>query len=194
MVLTTLDTRDARVELARAAARGDADALARLVACTSTAVWRCCAALVDRASADDLTQDTYLRAMRSLHTYRGDADPSRWLLTIARRVCAEEIARRQRDRSTALRLRAAPAPVTDPAGTGAVLDAIGRLAPERREAFTLTAISGLSYAEAAQVCGCPVGTIRSRVARARADLIEALWPADQSRDGCSCSSRASHAL
>ncbi|MGW5671249.1 sigma factor-like helix-turn-helix DNA-binding protein, partial [Micromonospora sp. NPDC003776] len=54
---------------------------------------------------------------------------------------------------------------------------VAALAPERREAFVATQIVGLSYAEAAEVCGCPVGTIRSRVARAREDLIAA-W-----RDG-----------
>jgi RNA polymerase sigma-70 factor (ECF subfamily) len=48
------------------------------------------------------------------------------------------------------------------------------LAPDRRAAFTLTQVLGLSYEEAAQVVGCPVGTIRSRVARARADLVAAL--------------------
>ena len=51
---------------------------------------------------------------------------------------------------------------------------IAQLAPGRREAFTLTQVLGLSYAEAAQVCGCPIGTIRSRVARARSDLVIAL--------------------
>jgi RNA polymerase sigma-70 factor (ECF subfamily) len=45
------------------------------------------------------------------------------------------------------------------------------LAPDRREAFIATQVLGLSYAEAAEVCGCPVGTIRSRVARAREDLV-----------------------
>ena len=48
------------------------------------------------------------------------------------------------------------------------------LPPQRREAFVATQMLGLSYAEAAEVCDCPVGTIRSRVARAREDLIEAL--------------------
>lgn len=169
--------RDARVTLARAAARGDAVAMARLVECTSAVVWRTCAALVDRASADDLTQDTYLRAMRSIQTYRGDSDPSRWLVTIARRVCAEEIGRRQRDRNTVTQLSTRRAPrASDPTDAADIADALARLAPERREAFSLTAISGMSYAEAAQVCGCPIGTIRSRVARARAELIDALWP------------------
>jgi RNA polymerase sigma-70 factor (ECF subfamily) len=51
---------------------------------------------------------------------------------------------------------------------------VDALATDRREAFVLTQLLGLSYAEAAEVLGCPVGTIRSRVARARGDLVEAL--------------------
>jgi RNA polymerase sigma-70 factor (ECF subfamily) len=58
---------------------------------------------------------------------------------------------------------------------------VAALEPERREAFVLTQVVGLSYAEAAEVCACPVGTIRSRVARARADLVAALGA--QSRAG-----------
>jgi DNA-directed RNA polymerase specialized sigma24 family protein len=65
-------------------------------------------------------------------------------------------------------------PGRDPTGHVAV-DALVRTLPdERREAFVLTQLLGLSYAEAARVCSCPVGTIRSRVARARADLIVGL--------------------
>ena len=52
------------------------------------------------------------------------------------------------------------------------------LTPDRREAFVLTQIVGLSYEEAADVIGCPIGTIRSRVARARVDLLDALRQAD----------------
>src|SRR5258708_7789159 len=51
---------------------------------------------------------------------------------------------------------------------------LSHLDTDRRTSFVLTQLIGLSYEEAARVCGCPVGTIRSRVARARADLIEAL--------------------
>jgi RNA polymerase sigma-70 factor (ECF subfamily) len=50
---------------------------------------------------------------------------------------------------------------------------LAALDEDRREAFVLTQLVGLSYAEAADVCRCPVGTIRSRVARARAELVEA---------------------
>jgi RNA polymerase sigma-70 factor (ECF subfamily) len=63
-----------------------------------------------------------------------------------------------------------------PSRTGEVeLDeAVSALEPDRRTAFVLTQVAGLSYAEAAEVCGVPIGTIRSRVARARADLLDAL--------------------
>lgn len=53
-------------------------------------------------------------------------------------------------------------------------DLVDSLDPDRRSAFVLTQVIGLSYEEAAAVVGCPIGTIRSRVARARADLVEAL--------------------
>jgi RNA polymerase sigma-70 factor (ECF subfamily) len=59
-------------------------------------------------------------------------------------------------------------------GHAEVREQLSRLDTDRREAFALTQLIGLSYDEAAAVCRCPVGTIRSRVARARADLITAL--------------------
>lgn len=64
------------------------------------------------------------------------------------------------------------------------LDAVlSALAPDRHEAFVLTQVVGLGYHEAAAVVGCPVGTIRSRVARARADLVAALEGDPRRRDG-----------
>lgn len=59
---------------------------------------------------------------------------------------------------------------------------LATLDPDRRAAFVLTQLFGYPYAEAAEVCGCPVGTIRSRVARARGDLI-AVWGSEDSRTG-----------
>lgn len=87
--------------LARAAARGDRAALTELIRATQNDVWRLCAHLVDPASADDLAQETYLRAVPALTGYRGDAPVRAWLLTIARRVCAAEIKSRQRARKIA---------------------------------------------------------------------------------------------
>jgi RNA polymerase sigma-70 factor (ECF subfamily) len=166
-------------DVALRAGRGDAAALSMLVRATSRTVWRACAALVDPASADDLTQETYLRAVRSLPSYRGDSAPARWLLTIARRVCAEEIKSRQSHRATLAAVRAQRLPhAVDPMSNSDVADALAGLSPERREAFLLAAVAGFSYAEVAEMCGCPIGTVRSRVARARSDLIAALAPVE----------------
>lgn len=166
---------DELTSLARAAGHGDRAALARFVRETQGDVWRLCAHLVDPASADDLAQDTYLRAIPALRRFRGDAPARVWLLTIARRACATEINTRTRGRRLALRLGATPGGTLSepPAEPGAQVTAsalVGALTPDRRAAFVLTQMLGCSYAEAAVICGCPVGTIRSRVARAREDL------------------------
>src|ERR1700756_422036 len=99
---------DELTSLAHAAARGDRAALARLVRQTQADVWRLCAHLVAPASADDLAQDTYLRAIPALGKFRGDAPVRAWLLAIARRACAAEIGTRSRDRQLAARLAALP--------------------------------------------------------------------------------------
>jgi len=73
--------------------------------------------------------------------------------------------------------------VPDPAGASALGQLVEGLDLDRRAAFVLTQLLGLTYAEAAAACGVPVGTIRSRVARAREDLLAALagTPARRSR-------------
>lgn len=159
-------------DIARAAARGDAVAFADLVRATQADVWRACAALVDRDSAEDLAQDTYLRAHRSLPRFDGRSSVRTWLLSIARHVCLDEIRRRTRRR----RPMGPPSRdvVADHAGEVELELMLAALDPDRREAFVLTQLIGLSYLDAAEVCGCPVGTIRSRVARARSDLVQAL--------------------
>jgi len=162
------------------AAAGDPLAAAALVRATQPDVWRLCAALGDPSSADDLTQETYLRAFGSLHRFEGRSSVRTWLLSIARRVCADAVRSRRRRRLTLVRDVAdveptGPSQDADRVAEGvAVDDLLARLAPDRREAFVLTQLLGLPYAEAAEVAGCPVGTIRSRVARARGDLIAAL--------------------
>ncbi|MBN9619767.1 MAG: sigma-70 family RNA polymerase sigma factor [Actinobacteria bacterium] len=166
-----MDDYDELTTVALRARRGDAAAASEFVRATQADVWRLCAHLGSPAQADDLTQDTYARAFASLHRFLGRSSARTWLLTIARRACADAIRAAQRDR----RLTPAPArAVEDPAGSVAMRALIADLDPERREAFVLTQVVGLSYAEAAEVCVCPVGTIRSRVARARADLVTAL--------------------
>jgi RNA polymerase sigma-70 factor, ECF subfamily len=154
------------------AARSGADrpALEAFVRATQQDVWRLCAHLGDRDRADDLAQETYVRVLRSLPAFRGESSVRAWLFSIVRRVVADDIALRQRSRrercETVHREVASP----DHQGSVALRDLIGCLDPERRAAFVLTQVLGYSYAEAADVCDVPVGTIRSRVARARAVL------------------------
>ncbi|GAA2523441.1 sigma-70 family RNA polymerase sigma factor [Pilimelia columellifera subsp. columellifera] len=161
---------------ALAAANGDPVAQAAFVRATQTEVWRFTAALVDRSAADDLTQDTYLRAFRSLPAFEARSSARTWLLSIARHACADHVralarSRRLADRLTAEAAVGADGP--DPSGHLSAADLLGRLTEERRSAFALTQVLGLSYAEAAEIEEVAVGTIRSRVARARSDLITA---------------------
>ncbi|MGH9024729.1 MAG: sigma-70 family RNA polymerase sigma factor, partial [Acidimicrobiia bacterium] len=159
-----------------AAGAGDRDALEAAVRASQADVWRLARNLVGDADADDVTQETFVRAWRALPGYRAEASGRTWLLAIARRTCADALRRRYRRRRTDQRARtdAAPSPPSDPG----VIELVAKLEPDRREAFVLTQLLGCSYAEAAEVCGVPVGTIRSRVARARDDLIGALRAAE----------------
>jgi RNA polymerase sigma-70 factor, ECF subfamily len=167
---------DELTALLLAAAGGDRSALATFIRRTQADVWRFSAHLVDVEAADDLTQEVYLRAMRSVSRFRGDASARTWLLAVTRNVAADEIRRRQRR-------RALPGPKAadhepDPTGLVGLTELVGTLEPDRREAFVLTQVLGLSYAEAAATCDVPVGTIRSRVSRARAQLVTALDAAE----------------
>lgn len=171
---------------ALAARDGDQHAAAAFVRATQGQLVRMLAHLSDVRSADDLAQETYLRAFRNLHTFATQSTARTWLLAIARRVAADHL------RTAARRPRTAPAgdwldteragshPPTRPGPEeGVVLrELLGQLDPDRREAFVLTQVVGLSYAEAAGVADCPVGTIRSRVARAREDLVRMVYAAD----------------
>jgi RNA polymerase sigma-70 factor (ECF subfamily) len=156
-------------ELVDAAREGDDHALGELVRRTQPAVWQLCTALGSAGEEEDLVQETYLRALRNIGTYRGDAPVLAWLLSIARRTCADHVRKRERGRRLVRRLlvdaEEGVAHVGDPLD-----DLLRHLDPDRREAFVLTQMIGLPYDEAAAAIGCPIGTVRSRVARARADL------------------------
>ena len=166
--------------LVDAAREGDNVAVRELVRCTQPAIWRLCNVLGSPGEEDDLVQDTYLRAFRSLSSYRGEAPITAWLMSIARRVCADHVRSRVRQRrlAGALAHEAEDPWAPEPGNpTMALLEAID---PDRREAFLLTQVAGLSYEEAAVVLDCPIGTIRSRVARARADLVAGVHAAEAS--------------
>jgi len=158
---------------AAAAVEGDDVAVAQLVRLTQPAVWQLCTALGSVGETEDLVQETYLRALKALPNFRGEAPVKLWLLSIARRTCADHVRRRQRRRRLMQRLAHEATPAQAPAPQ-ITADLIAALDPDRRDAFVLTQLVGLSYDEAAVVAGCPIGTIRSRVARARADLQDAV--------------------
>ena len=158
---------DELTELALAARRGDTAAATALVRATQADVWRLCAHLGSRDTADDLTQETYARAFAALPRFAGRSGVRTWLIAIARRVCADAVRSAVRRRALEAEARVEP----DPADGVAVHGLLDTLDADRRAAFVLTQLVGLSYAEAAELAGCPIGTIRSRVARARADLL-----------------------
>ncbi|TDB84833.1 sigma-70 family RNA polymerase sigma factor [Micromonospora fluostatini] len=164
-----------------AAGRGDSAAAAAFVRATQHDVRRFLVHLSGAREVDDLVQETYLRAWRSLPGFAGRSSARTWLFAIARRVAVDHVrAAVARPRTTGVAdwyrfADAAGAPAASaPDGEVTLWGLVDDLVPERREAFVATQVLGLSYAEAARVCGCPIGTIRSRVARAREDLVAAL--------------------
>ncbi|MFD9123312.1 sigma-70 family RNA polymerase sigma factor [Kitasatospora sp. NPDC059571] len=171
---------------ALAARGGDPVAVERFVRATRADVWCFVAHLSgEPQAADDLTQDTYLRALRSLPRFEGRSSARTWLRSIARRAVVDRIrlaAARPRlidtdDWQSAVekgQYGDLPDFVDGIALTG-LLDA---LPAERRDAFLLTAVLGLPYGEVAELTGCPIGTVRSRVNRARGALIRRLADAE----------------
>ncbi|MBJ6643319.1 sigma-70 family RNA polymerase sigma factor [Streptomyces griseoincarnatus] len=140
----------------------------------------------DPQAADDLAQDTFLRALGSLHRFEGRSSARTWLLSIARRAVIDSY------RHASARPRLADtddwqtvAEFAQPRGRLgfeegiALAELLEALPDERREAFVLTQLVGLPYAEAAELGDCPVGTVRSRVARARSSLIKSLREAER---------------
>lgn len=168
-----IDVVDRVTELALAARDGNRHALEEFVRVTQRSVWLLCRHLGDPDTVEDLVQDTYLRALRSLPRFRNDGPARAWLLRIARNTCADATRSRIRRRRRMAEGEAPDTPVVS--GSWEVVEDLLRgISAERREAFVLTQFVGLSYAEAAAVAGCAVGTIRSRVSRAREDLLALL--------------------
>jgi RNA polymerase sigma-70 factor, ECF subfamily len=131
---------------------------------------------VDRA--DDLVQETLLRAMANIDSFQPGTNMSAWLFTILRNLFRSEYRKRRRevedaDGSYADTLK------SQPEQHGRVefeefRTALSKLPPDQREALLLVGASGFSYEEAAAICECAVGTIKSRVNRARTRLAELL--------------------
>lgn len=172
-----MDADDELTRLALAAGRGDRSALSEFIRASQADVWRFVAHMAGPDRADDLTQETYLRMLTALARFEARSTARTWLLAIARHVVVD-LLRHERARpwlhDHAELADDQPARDDQP---DAHLDArqlLCRLDRDRREALLLTQVMGFSYAEAAEICGCPVGTVRSRVSRARVELVAGL--------------------
>jgi len=174
---------DELTRLFLAARDGDRTALLHVIRTSQAEVWRLAHHLVGPDHADDVTQDAFVRAWKALPAFRGDSSARTWLLSITRRACADQVRRNVRGRRLAARLehrasRPGTAGAVDPSDAHAVSALVDQLPDDQRAAFVLTQVIGCSYAEAAEACGVPIGTIRSRVARAREHLVDAVRRAD----------------
>ena len=141
----------------------------------------CFRVLNDRSDAEDATQETFVKLARNAASFRGEAKLSTWLYRVARNVCTDHVRYDARRPST---------PVDDLTTVGdepvvadlvaardtalSVQAALARLDEPSRRLLLLVAVDGLSYAEAAAVADLAVGTVKSRISRARVRLGELL--------------------
>ncbi len=156
--------------LAREAAGGDREAFGELVRRLQAPVWRYAYHLTrSRDLADEAAQETWFRTIRALPRFRGDSAVQTWLLAITRRVVASLLHEQGRQ-------PVVPEPGAPTLSTGLVEIrlALGGLPQALREVLVLTQVVGLSYQEASSVLGIKIGTVRSRVFRAREALMAAL--------------------
>ena len=144
----------------------------------------------DRDRADDLVQDTILRALQKQDQFEPDTKLQAWLFTILRNLFYSDYRRRKREVEDVDGLYAAKLS-TLPEQPGCaefetLRSALARLSDEQREAVLLVGAQGYSYEQVAELCGAPLGTIKSRVNRARkrlAELLEHEHDSDVSPDG-----------
>jgi RNA polymerase sigma-70 factor (ECF subfamily) len=131
---------------------------------------------IDRA--DDLVQETLLRAIANIDSFQPGTNMAAWLFTILRNLFRSEYRKRRRevedtDGSYAESLKSQPEQ-NSRLEFQEFRAALAKLPPDQREALILVGASGFSYEEAAAICDCAVGTIKSRVNRARTRLADLL--------------------
>ena len=129
---------------------------------------------VDRA--DDLVQETVLRALANIDSFQPGTNMSAWLFTILRNLFRSEYRKRRREVEDATGMYAESMKSQPEQASRLEFEelrtALAQLPDDQREAVILVGASGFSYEEAAAICGCAVGTIKSRVNRARNRLAE----------------------
>lgn len=128
--------------------------------------------------ADDLVQEAAIKAWTARDRYTPGTNMRAWTFAILRNHYLSELRRSRRqtdlEEGAAERMLVMEADQEGPLHISDMEAALQQLSPERREAVLLIGASGFSYEEAAEIAGCPIGTMKSRVARARADLAHLL--------------------
>jgi RNA polymerase sigma factor (sigma-70 family) len=181
--------------LVEAAVRGDLDAFNQLVLRFQNTVFSLAYRMMgDAASADDTAQEAFINAYRKLETYRGGSFRA-WLLRIATNTCYDELRRRKRRPATAF--EDLPGGETDdgpplPASTPTpeesaqnselsrvLQDCINGLQEDQRVTLVMCDVQGYSYQEIADESGVQLGTVKSRLSRARAAMRDCLQPVQE---------------
>jgi RNA polymerase sigma factor (sigma-70 family) len=180
------------VELIQYAQKGDLDAFNRLVLAYQDMVYNQAYRVIGEPdAAEDATQEAFISAYRKIHTYRGGSFKA-WLLRIVTNACYDELRRRKRRPTTPLE----PSDEFDEeiesprwlADTGeapeetalraelseAIQNCLNNLSHDFRTVVILVDIQGMDYSEAADIMGTPLGTIKSRLARARRGMRQCL--------------------
>ncbi|MEN9935810.1 MAG: hypothetical protein RLZZ387_2389 [Chloroflexota bacterium] len=196
---------DEELRLVEAARRGDVESFNALVRLYEVRVYNLCYRMLgDAESAADAAQETFLSAYRNLRSFRGGSYRS-WLLRIATNACYDVLRARKRRPSVSLEAHsddeaeASPMQVADPSESpddfalrrelaGAIQHGLSALPEDQRAVLILSDIEGMSYEEIAQVTGANLGTVKSRLSRARGrlrDLLRAgeLLPARYRHEG-----------
>ena len=158
------------------------DAFQRALGPHMRAAWNLARWLVrDDADAEDVLQEAYVRAFRHFDTFRGERARG-WLLSIVRNACWSFLSRRgeapeafdeERDTAAVVPLQMTPEPEAQLVRSDQarrIQEEVQALRPEFREAFILRELEGLSYKEIADVTAVPIGTVMSRLSRARREL------------------------
>lgn len=157
---------------------GHHEALESLFALTREDVSRFISGRVTSEWVEDLTQETFSRALRGLPRYAGRSSVRSWLFSVARHTVADRY--RSHARTPRTEYSSPVEEVYSLAESGrfdeflALRSLLDQLPEDRRRAFVLTRVEGLSYSEAADLLNVPLGTVRSRVSRARRELVRML--------------------
>jgi RNA polymerase sigma-70 factor (ECF subfamily) len=194
--------KDADLLIVRRVQSGDVRAFELLVAKYQRRILRLIARFIrDPAEVEDLAQDTFMRAYRAIAQFRGDSAFYTWLYRIAVNTAKKSLADGKRDRVIAQtdtenedgetfadgeQLTDDATPEAEMASrqiAEAVNAAVEDLPEELRQAITLREVEGLSYEEIAELMQCPIGTVRSRIFRAREAIAERLKPVLDKKTG-----------